>query len=47
MAQQEVCIKWSGKEHTVLLESSDTVATLKQRLEQETRVLAKRQKASS
>eukprot|EP00198_Chlamydomonas_reinhardtii_P003012 XP_001692348.1 predicted protein [Chlamydomonas reinhardtii] len=40
----EVGIKWSGKEFVISLEPTDTVATLKHRLEGETNVLAKRQK---
>ena len=44
MAQSEVCIKWNGKEINIQLAGEDTVATLKHRLEEETRVLAKRQK---
>ncbi|KAG2486031.1 hypothetical protein HYH03_015239 [Edaphochlamys debaryana] len=40
----EVGIKWSGKEFVVQLEPTDTVASLKHNLEEQTHVLAKRQK---
>ncbi|GFR41728.1 hypothetical protein Agub_g2479 [Astrephomene gubernaculifera] len=40
----EVGIKWSGKEFTIQLEPTETVMALKHKLENETNVLAKRQK---
>lgn len=40
----EVGIKWSGKEFVVKMDPTDTVLSLKHKLESETSVLAKRQK---
>ncbi len=39
-------MKWGGKEFTVACEEDETVSTLKHKLEQETKVLSKRQKVS-
>lgn len=44
MAPVEVPVKWGGKEFTVACEEDETVSTLKHKLEQETKVLSKRQK---
>lgn len=40
----ELVIKWAGKEISVQLDDTDSVATLKHRLESQTKVQAKRQK---
>ena len=39
-----VVVKWNGKEYSVAVETDDDVASLKRKLESDTRVLAKRQK---
>lgn len=39
-----VVVKWNGKEFSVPMEETDDVASLKRKLEVDTRVLVKRQK---
>ena len=39
-----VLVKWNGKEYSIAVDSADDVASLKRKLEADTRVLAKRQK---
>jgi ubiquitin-like domain-containing CTD phosphatase 1 len=42
--QEVISIKWSGKEYRIPTDTSDTVASIKRKIEAQTHVLQKRQK---